>query len=61
MDFCHLQYISAKTASKKTIYETAEKIAKPKPQSNTNSRNVEEIVIPPETKYKTQNELRQVL
>ena len=26
-----------------------------------NSRNVEEIVIPPETKYKIQNELRQVL
>ena len=50
-----------KTASKKAIYETAEKIAKPKPQSNTNSRNVEEIVIPSETKYKTQNELRQVL
>ena len=26
-----------------------------------NSRNVEEIVIPPEIKYKIQNELRQVL
>ena len=50
-----------KTASKKAIYETAEKIAKPKPLSNTNSRNVEEIVIPPDTKFKIQNELRQVL
>ena len=34
---------------------------KPKPLANTNSRNVEEIVISPETKYKLQNELRQAL
>ena len=51
---------AAKTASKKGTHKTAEatgelrgykiaeKIVKPKPVSDENSRNVEEIVIPPE-------------
>ena len=59
--FCDLQEISAKAASKKEVYETAEKIVRPKPLPNTNSLNVEEIAVSSETKHKIQNELKQLL
>ena len=39
----------------------ADKIVKPKPVSDANSRNVEEIVIPPERREDILNEFRQVL
>ena len=62
-----------KTSSKKVIHKTAEatrelignkiaeKIVKPKPVPDENSRNVEEIVIPPEKRQEILNELRQAL
>ena len=63
----------AKTASRKVIHKTAEateelienkiaeKIVKPKPLPEANSRNVEEIVIPPEKRQEVLNEIKQVL
>ena len=51
MDFCLFQEIYAKTASKKVVNKSLKKFKK----FNTNSRNVEEIVIPTETKHKIQN------
>ena len=39
----------------------ADKILKPKPVPDAKSRNVEEIVVPPEKRQKILNELRQVL
>ena len=39
----------------------AEKIVKPKPVIDENSRNVEEIVIPPEKRQEIFKKLRQVL
>ena len=62
-----------KTASKKTVQKAAEatdefignktldKIAKQKPVIDENSKNLEEIVIPPEKREEILNELRQVL
>ena len=63
----------AKAASKKVVHKTAEakgefignkigeKIPKPKPVSEANSRNAEEIKIPPEEREVILNELRKVL
>ena len=60
-----------KTASTKIVHKAAEasgeflgnkiadKIVKPKPESDMNSRYVEEIVIPPEEREEILNELRQ--
>ena len=57
----------AKTASKKVVHKTAEgreeligskiaeKIVKPKPMSDMNLKNVEEIVIPPKKRQGTLN------
>ena len=62
-----------KTASKKVVHKASEatgefigdniadKTVKPKPVPGENSRNVEEIVIPPEKKQEILNESRQVL
>ena len=65
---------AAKTPSKKVIYKTneatggeligkkiAEKIVTPDPVPGVNSRNVEEISIPPEERRKISKKLRQVL
>ena len=62
-----------KTASKKLICKAAEatgeflgnkianKIVKQKPVTDENSRNVEEIIIPPEKREEILNELRKIL
>ena len=62
-----------KTSSKKVAHKSAEetdefienkisdKIVKPKPVPDENSRNVEKLIIPPEKGEKILNELRQVL
>ena len=62
-----------KTAFKKIIHKAAEakgesigneianKIVKAKPLSDENSRNTEEMVIPPEKREEILNELRQIL
>ena len=62
-----------KTASRKVVHKSvkatgefignkiADKVVKPKPTIDENSRNVEEIVIPPEKRHKMLNKLRQVL
>ena len=62
-----------KTASRKVVHKTAEgtseftgnkianKIVKPKPVPDENSRNIEEIAIPPDKIQEILNELRQVL
>ena len=67
------QLDALKTASKKEFYKAAEgtgefliikiadKVLKQKPVIDENSRNVEEIIIPPETREEMLNELRQVL
>ena len=64
---------ASKTASKKVVNKPAEgtdefigntiadKIVKPKPPPNANSRNVKEIVIPPEKREEILKKLRQVL
>ena len=64
---------TAKTFSKKLVHKTAEatfelignkiskKFMKPKPVTNENSRNVEEIVIPREKREKILNELGKVI
>ena len=56
----------AKTASKMFVIKTAEligneiaeEIVQPKPAPETNSRNIEEIIIPLEKRQKISNELR---
>ena len=67
------QLDALKTASKKVFHKAAEatgefliikiadKVLKQKPVIDENSRNVEEIIIPPETREEMFNELRQVL
>ena len=62
-----------RTASKKVVYKTAEitgeflgnktanKTVKQKPVIDENSRNVGEIIIPPEKREEILNKLRQVL
>ena len=67
------QWFALKTASNNVIHKAveatgelkrnkiADKNVKPKPKSDENSRNVGEIVIPPEKKQTILNKLRQVL
>ena len=62
-----------KTAPKKVVHKTAEatgefignkitdKIMEPNPVPEENSRNFEEIIIPPEKREELLNELKQVL
>ena len=62
-----------KTASKKVVHKAAEatgefignkiagKIGKPKPVIDVDSRNVEEVLIPPEKREEILSELRQAL
>ena len=69
----HTGLDAIKAASKKVFHEAAEatgefignkiadKIVKTKPLSAEKSRNVEEIIIPPEKREGILNELRQVL
>ena len=64
---------AVETASKKSVHgaaeataelignKIAEKIVKTKPVFDENSRNVEEIVFPPEKRQEILNELRQVI
>ena len=64
---------AVETASKKSVHgaaeataelignKIAEKIVKTKPVPDENSRNVEEIVFPPEKRQEILNELRQVI
>ena len=57
-----------KSSSKKLVHKTefignkiADEIVKPKPVPDENSRNIEEIIIPPEKREEILNELRQEL
>ena len=62
-----------KTASKKVAHKAvaamvefignkiADKIVQPKPAPDVNSRNVEEVIIPPEQREEILNKLRQIL
>ena len=64
---------AAKTVSKKLIHNAAEvtgefignnladKVVKPKPVPDINSKDVEETLIPPEKREEILNELRQLL
>ena len=64
---------AAKTASKKVVHKrvgatgemvgnkTSEKIVKPKLVPEANSRNFEQLIIPPEKKQEILNDLRQSL
>ena len=64
---------AAKTASKKVIHNAAkvtgefignklaDKVVKPKPVPDINSRDVDETGIPPEKREEILNELRQIL
>ena len=57
-----------KSSSKNLVHKTefignkiADEIVKPKPVLDENSRNIEEIIIPPEKREEILNELRQEL